>query len=58
MWGLLQMSEFEVERICGGLLGGALSSSQLSFGFQVSNNTDIGPVLHGIVANGITYPWL
>ena len=51
------MLEFVVERICGGLLGGALSSSQLSFGFQVFNSTDIGPVRSNIVANGIVYPW-
>ena len=58
MWGLLQTSEFVVKRICGGLLGDALSSSQLSFGFRVSNNTNIGPVLHNIIADGIAYPWL
>ena len=58
MWGLLQMSGFVVKRICGGLLGGALSSSQLDFVFLVSNSTDIGFVYRGIVANRIAYPWL
>jgi hypothetical protein len=54
----MQMSELVVKTICGGLLGGASSSSQLNFGFQVSNSTNIGLVYHGIVANGISYPWL
>jgi hypothetical protein len=44
--------------IFGGLLGGALSSSQLDFVFLVSNSFGIGFVCCGIVANGIAYPWL
>jgi hypothetical protein len=44
--------------ICGGLLGGALSSSQLGFVFLVSNSTGIGFMHNGIIANGIAYPWL
>jgi hypothetical protein len=53
----MQGLESVVEMICGGLLGGASSSCQLNFGFQVSNSTDIGLVYRGI-ANGITYPRL
>ncbi len=52
------MSEFVGGMLYGGLLGGALYSSQLSFRFQVSKNTNIGPVHHDIVANGIVSPWL
>jgi hypothetical protein len=44
--------------ICGGLLGGALSSSQLDFVFLVYNSTGIGFVNRGIIAIGITYAWL
>ncbi len=47
-----------VKKVCGGLLDGALSSSQLDFVFLVSNSTDIGFVYRGIVANRIAYPWL
>ncbi len=54
----MQMLESVVKMICGGLMSGALSISQLNFGFQVSNSTDIGLVHRGIVANEIAYPWL
>jgi hypothetical protein len=54
----MQTSEFGGEKICGGLLGDVSSSSPPSFGFQVSNNTDIGPEHRGIITNGIAYPWL
>ncbi len=52
------MLESVVEMFCGGLLDGALSNSQLDVVFLDSNSTDIGFVYHGIVANGIAYPWL
>jgi hypothetical protein len=48
------MKELVVRMICGGLLGGALPSSQLGFVFLVSNSRCIGFVYRGIVAYGIT----
>ncbi len=50
--------ESVVKMICGSLLDGVLSSSQLDFVFQISNSTNIGLVYCGIVANIIAYSWL